>query len=105
MSQPSNCSETRRYLEQLAAGDNPPDAVFMQSVFSDDVSEIDPPAINNFPVQTRSMESSTAKGYKGSPFYGSGLKGKCTSRALLRSHNRFDDKKFLKIVFQQNIMT
>ncbi|XP_068699455.1 uncharacterized protein [Montipora foliosa] len=89
MSRPSNGRETRRYLEHLAAGDNRPavslrtsddddndDAVFMQSVFSDDVIEIDPPAINNFPVETpTSMESSTAKGYKGSPFYGSGLKG------------------------------
>jgi len=55
--------------------DDNDDAVFMQSVFSDDVIEIDPPAINNFPVRTTSMESSTAKGYKGSPFYGSGLKG------------------------------
>ncbi|XP_068754705.1 uncharacterized protein [Montipora capricornis] len=90
MSRPSNGRETRRYLEHLAAGDNRPavslrtsddddndDAVFMQSVFSDDVIEIDPPAINNFPVETpTSMESSTAKGYKGSPFYESGLKDK-----------------------------
>ena len=32
---------------QSFAGCRPTDAVFMQSVFSDDVIEIDPPAINN----------------------------------------------------------
>lgn len=71
MSRPSNGTLSLRTSDD----DDNDDAVFMQSVFSDDVIEIDPPAINNFPVQTTSMESSTAKGYKGSPFYGSGLKG------------------------------
>ncbi|KAK2560844.1 hypothetical protein P5673_016655 [Acropora cervicornis] len=77
VTQPSLATTMSRPTLSLRTSDDDDndDAVFMQSVFSDDVIEIDPPAINNFPVRTTSMESSTAKGYKGSPFYGSGLKG------------------------------
>lgn len=92
MSRPTNGRETRRYLEHLgtedhqsaislrtSSSDDDDDGEFVQSVLADDVIEIDP-LIPNFPITAETTVASnilekTTKGFKGKPFYGSGVKG------------------------------